>query len=36
MMYESAPSYERHGSSYGTHLTPVAYQGTPSHYGRVK
>lgn len=36
MMYESAPSYERKGSSYGTHLTPVSYQGTPSHYGRVK
>lgn len=36
MMYESAPSYERNGSSYGTHLTPVSYQGTPSHYGRVR
>lgn len=36
MMYESAGSYERKGSSYGTHLTPVSYQGTPSHYGRVK
>ena len=36
MMYESAPSYERNGSSYGTHYTPVSYQGTPSHYGRVK
>lgn len=36
MMYESAPSYEKRGSSYGTHLSPVSYQGTPSHYGRIK
>lgn len=36
MMYESAPSYERKGSSFGTHLQKVSYQGTPSHYGRVK
>lgn len=36
MMYESAPSYEKRGSSYGTHLTPVSYQGTPSHYGRIR
>ncbi|MBP6216492.1 MAG: peptidoglycan-binding protein [Luteimonas sp.] len=35
MMYECAPSYEKRGSSYGTHLTPVSYQGTPSHYGRI-
>ncbi|MFT3837930.1 MAG: peptidoglycan-binding protein [Myxococcaceae bacterium] len=36
MMYESAPSYERHGSSYGTHLTPVSYQPPAKYYGRVK
>ncbi len=36
MMYEAAPSYERHGSKYGTHLTPVSYQPHASFYGRVK
>lgn len=36
MMYESAPSYERKGSSFGTHFSPVAYQPNPTYYGRVR
>lgn len=36
MMYESAGSYEKHGSSYGTHLSKVTYQAHASYYGRVK